>query len=185
LLQFFSQRLQTLLQDEQGIDYDLVKAVLNDEHPEAQERALTDILDLLKRAQFLQQIRQDGRLHTIYETVNRSTRLAAKGSLPRDCLSPQTVVQPQLFEKQSENEVYEALERLLPLTQAAQIDQDYEAWLEAMIQIIPSVSNFFDGPDSVLVMAESLPLRENRLNLLGLIRNHASLLADFGAIVKS
>jgi len=185
LLQFFTQRLQTLLQDEQGIDYDLVKAVLNDEQPEAQERALTDILDLLKRAQFLQQIRLDGRLHTIYETVNRSTRLAAKGSLPQDCLTPHTVVQPQLFEKQSEIEVYEALERLVPLTQAAQLDQDYEAWLGAMIQIIPSVSNFFDGPHSVLVMAESLPLRENRLNLLGLIRNHASLLADFGAIVKS
>jgi glycyl-tRNA synthetase beta chain len=28
-------------------------------------------------------------------------------------------------------------------------------------------------------------VRQNRLNLLGLLRNHARVLADFGAIVKS
>ena len=46
------------------------------------------------------------------------------------------------------------------------------------------VSRFFDGPDSVLVMDEDPKIRTNRLNLLGLLRNHARVLADFGAIVK-
>jgi glycyl-tRNA synthetase beta chain len=46
------------------------------------------------------------------------------------------------------------------------------------------VSRFFDGPDSVLVMAEEPAVQQNRLNLLGLLRNHARVLADFGAIVK-
>jgi glycyl-tRNA synthetase beta chain len=46
------------------------------------------------------------------------------------------------------------------------------------------VADFFDGENSVLVMAEKEPVRRNRLNLLGLLRNHARVLADFGAIVK-
>ena len=33
-------------------------------------------------------------------------------------------------------------------------------------------------------MDENLDIRRNRLNLLGLLRNHARVLADFGAIVK-
>jgi glycyl-tRNA synthetase beta chain len=34
-------------------------------------------------------------------------------------------------------------------------------------------------------MAEEPELRQNRLNLLGLLRNHARVLADFGEVVKS
>jgi glycyl-tRNA synthetase beta chain len=50
--------------------------------------------------------------------------------------------------------------------------------------VAPTVSNFFDGAQSVMVMDADLEVRRNRLNLLGLIRNHARVLADFGAIVK-
>jgi glycyl-tRNA synthetase beta chain len=34
-------------------------------------------------------------------------------------------------------------------------------------------------------MAEEAEVRRNRLNLLAILRNHARILADFGAIVKS
>jgi len=47
------------------------------------------------------------------------------------------------------------------------------------------VGTFFDGEDSVLVMDENPDIKQNRLNLLGLLRNHARVLADFGAIVKN
>ena len=49
---------------------------------------------------------------------------------------------------------------------------------------MPTVSSFFDGEDSVLIMAEAADVQRNRLNLLGLLRNYARILADFGAIVK-
>ncbi|MFN5515918.1 MAG: glycine--tRNA ligase subunit beta [Cyanobacteriota bacterium] len=184
LTAFFSHRLQTLLQDEQGIDYDLVKAVLGDEDVAAQTRALADSLDLLKRARFLRQIRQDNRLQQVYETVNRSTRLAAKGTLPLEVLDPRQAVRPELFAKTSETQVYEALLTLLPQTEATRETQDYDAWFSAFAAITPAVAEFFDGAESVLVMAEEEAIRVNRLNLLGLIRNHARLLADFGAILK-
>ncbi|NJM65744.1 MAG: glycine--tRNA ligase subunit beta [Acaryochloris sp. RU_4_1] len=184
LQDFLAVRVHNLLQDERGIDYDLVNAVLG-EAQEYQQRALTDVLDGRDRAQFLQHIRTDGTLDTIYETVNRATRLAKQGDLPLDVLNPDDFVKPQLFEQSCEQLFYDGLLKLLPQTQAAQVTRDYQKLVQGLQAIAPAVSQFFDGDDSVLVMAEATDLRRNRLNLLGLLRNHALVLGDFGAIVKS
>ncbi|MGL6343945.1 MAG: hypothetical protein ACRC80_32975, partial [Waterburya sp.] len=65
-----------------------------------------------------------------------------------------------------------------------QAQRNYQLLVDALAKIAPVVSNFFDGENSVLVMAENPNVKRNRLNLLGLLRNHARVLADFGAIVK-
>jgi glycyl-tRNA synthetase beta chain len=182
---FFIQRIHTLLQDEVKIDYDLVKAVLGENDLDYQERALQDLLDVRDRAQFLQEIRQDGRLETIYETVNRSTRLATKGDLEFQILDPSEVVHPKLFEKSSEQNLYEALLQLVPKTKAAKTQRNYQLLVDGLANITPTVSEFFDGSDSVLVMDENPHIRQNRLNLLGILRNHGRVIADFGAIVKN
>jgi glycyl-tRNA synthetase beta chain len=182
---FFLQRLHTLLQDDLGIDYDLVNAVLGEGDPEYVGRALKDLLDVRDRAQFLQTLRNNGTLAQIYETVNRSTRLAAQGDLDTQPLDPAAVVDAALFEKPSEQAFYEAIAQLVPQTQAAQTQRNYQLLVDALAKIAPTVSYFFDGPESVLVMDENPKIRQNRLNLLGVLRNHARVLADFGFIVKS
>jgi glycyl-tRNA synthetase beta chain len=182
---FFLQRIQTLLEDDLKIDYDLVNAVLGEDDPEYTERALRDLLDVRDRAQFLQTIRNNGMLDEIYETVNRSARLAIKGDLDKQHLDPSAFVRPELFEKPSEQAFYDALVELVPQTQAAQAERNYQLLVDALAKIAPTVSTFFDGAESVLVMDENPDIRKNRLNLLGLLRNHARVLADFGAIVKA
>jgi glycyl-tRNA synthetase beta chain len=185
LQEFFLQRIRTLLQDEKKIDYDLVNAVLGENDPEYTERALTDLLDVRDRALYLQQIRKDGTLDKIYETVNRSTRLAAQGNLDFQTLEPQSLINPELFQKKSESAFYNALLELVPQTQAAQQNRDYQLLVTALAKIAPTVGTFFDGEDSVLVMDANPDIKQNRLNLLGLLRNNARVLADFGAIVKN
>jgi glycyl-tRNA synthetase beta chain len=185
LQEFFLQRIRTLLQDEKQIDYDLVNAVLGENDPEYTERALTDLLDVRDRSLYLQKIRKDGTLDKIYETVNRSTRLAAQGNLDFQTLEPQTLIKPELFQKKSESAFYNALLELVPQTQAAQQNRDYQLLVTALTKIAPTVGTFFDGEDSVLVMDENPDIKQNRLNLLGLLRNNARVLADFGAIVKN
>lgn len=184
LQEFFLQRVQTLLQDDLNIDYDLVNAVLGENDLAYAQRALMDLLDVRDRALFLQQIRQDGTLDRIYETVNRASRLAAKGSLNTDVLDPVEVIDTAQFQQASERAFMDALQSLLPETQAAQRDRDYRRLVTGLEAAAPIVSRFFDGPDSVLVMDEDPAIQQNRLNLLGLLRNHAQVLADFGAIVK-
>lgn len=185
LREFFLQRLRNLLQDERGIDYDLVNAVLGENDPEYTERALKNLLDVRDRALFLQSIRNNRKLNEIYETVNRSTRLAAQGDLDKQQLNPVNLVRPELFQKQCEQGFYDALVQLVPQTQAAQAQRNYQLLVDSLANIAPTVSAFFDGPESVLVMDENPQIKRNRLNLLGLLRNHARVLADFGAIVKS
>ncbi|MBO1062873.1 MAG: glycine--tRNA ligase subunit beta [Aphanizomenon flos-aquae CP01] len=185
LREFFLQRIRTLLQDEKQIDYDLVNAVLGENDPEYTERALTDLLDVRDRSLYLQKIRKDGTLDKIYETVNRSTRLAAQGNLDFQTLEPQILIKPELFQKKSESAFYNALLEVVPQTQAAQKNRDYQLLVTALAKIAPTVGTFFDGEDSVLVMDANPDIKQNRLNLLGLLRNHARVLADFGAIVKN
>jgi len=184
LQNFLMQRLQTLLTDELKLDYDLVKAVLGENDPDYTRRALQDVRDVRDRALFLQRIRENGQLAQIYETVNRASRLAVKGELETQALDPQPYIQLDLLEKASEKAFYQALLSLVPTTQNAQETRQYQALVDALAAIAPTVANFFDGEDSVLVMAEDLQVRTNRLNLLSLLRNHARVLADFGAIVK-
>jgi glycyl-tRNA synthetase beta chain len=184
LQEFFLQRIRTLLQ-ERNIDYDLVNAVLGENDKEYAERALQDLLDVRNRALFLQEIRNNHQLDAIYETVNRSTRLGAQGDLNTQELEPANIVSPELFQKSSEQAFYEAIIQLVPQTKAAQKQRNYQQLVDALAKIAPTVSSFFDGADSVLVMDSDLEIRRNRLNLLGLLRNHARVLADFGAIVKS
>ncbi len=185
LQEFFIQRIRTLLQDEKNIDYDLVNAVLGEGDLEYTIRALENLLNVRDRAIFLQSIRNNNQIDDIYETVNRSTRLAAKGDLDTESLDPKELVNPELFEQSSERAFYDALVELVPQTQAAQAQRNYQLLVDNLAKIAPIVSNFFDGEDSVLVMAENPDIKRNRLNLLGLLRNHARVLADFGAIVKS
>jgi glycyl-tRNA synthetase beta chain len=185
LNEFFLQRIRTLLQEEKQIDYDLVNAVLGENDEEYQARALQDLLDVRDRALYLQQIRRDGTLDKIYETVNRSTRLAAQGDLDTAQLDPTSVVNPQLFQKPSESAFYDALVQLVPQTQQAQESRNYQLLVAGLENIAPTVSKFFDGADSVLVIDPDPDIKRNRLNLLGLLRNHARVLADFGAIVKN
>ncbi|PSB01285.1 glycine--tRNA ligase subunit beta [Merismopedia glauca] len=185
LQEFWLQRIKTLLQEEKQIDYDLVNAVIGENDLEYSDRVLQNLLDTRDRALFLQTIRNNGTLEKIYPTVNRSTRLAAQGDLDKQQLEPENLVNPQLFDKASERNFYESLIQIVPQTKLAQTESNYQLLVDSLSAIAPVVSSFFDGDDSVLVMDSNPDIKRNRLNLLGLLRNHARILADFGAIVKS
>jgi glycyl-tRNA synthetase beta chain len=184
LQDFFLQRLRTLLQEDLQVDYDLVNAVLGENDREYTQRALADLLDTRARALFLQQIRDNGTLERVYATVNRSSKLAVQGTLDTQTLAPTTVVRPDLFQKKSEQSVYDGLIALEPQTKAAQASRNYQQLIDALGQLTPAIEGFFDGEDSVLIMDSNPEIKANRLNLLGLVRNHARVLADFGSIVK-
>ena len=123
-------------------------------------------------------------MEQIYPTVNRSSKLAAQGTLDTQQLAATEVVQTSLFEQKSEQAVYDGLIALEPQTKAAQASRDYQQLIDALAVLTPAIGNLFDGEDSVMVMAENPAIKANRLNLLGLVRNHARVLADFGSIVK-
>ncbi|MBE9069495.1 glycine--tRNA ligase subunit beta [Leptolyngbya cf. ectocarpi LEGE 11479] len=181
---FFEQRVRTLLQDDEGIDYDLINAAVGEDDPDYRNRVLSNLLDARDRARFLQHIRTDGTLASVYATVNRASKLATKGDLDTVSLDPAKIVDTALFQSPAETDFHKSLQQLVPQTQAAQAERDYQKLIDGLKQAAPVVAEFFDGDNSVMVMDDDAAIRQNRLNLLGLLRNHARVLADFGAIVK-
>jgi glycyl-tRNA synthetase beta chain len=178
LKDFFLQRVQTLLKDEKNIDYDLITAIVGDKDQEYVDRTLSDLCSARDRAVFLQTIRDDGRLAPIYAVVNRAAKLAAQGDLDTQTRAAKQVVKPELLQKNSEKTLFAAVVALPS-------EQDLDKLVVGLNAIAPALTSFFDGEDSVLVMDPDPAIKQNRLNLLGVIRNHARVLADFSAIVKS
>ena len=175
LLQFLRQRIQSQLEDD-GYASDLVQAVAGESLSD--ERLLRDPLDVLNRIQLLSQLRDGDRLGAVQAVVQRASRLASKGDLDPTVLQAENVVDPDRFASPSESAMHAVLLRLEPLA----VQRAYQELADALVDATPALEAFFDGPDSVMVMAEDADLRQNRLNLLGLLRNQASVLARFDLI---
>ena len=54
--------------------------------------------------------------------------------------------------------------------------------MSALASLRAPVDAFFDGPDSVMVNADDAAIRENRLNLLNMMREAIGTVADFSKI---
>jgi len=176
--EFLRQRLLSLL-EEQGLDADLVQAVAGE--TVAIERVLRDPADARQRAELLAQLRASGELAAVQAVVTRAARLAEKGDLGLDQISPSQLVQPELFEQPSEEAMLEVLQQLEPIAGGSSSDR-YQLLIERLASSAPTLAAFFDGDHSVMVMTDNLEIRRNRLNLLALLRNQAAVLADFSRI---
>jgi glycyl-tRNA synthetase beta chain len=176
--EFLRQRIASLLEEGQ-VDADLIQAVAGPTVPLG--RLLADPADARRRADLLVRLRNSGELTAVQAVVTRASRLAAKGDLDAAVLAPREVVDPTLFSSRSERAMLEVLERLEPIATGNAPDR-YEALARQLSDSAATLAEFFDGDQSVMVMAEDPDLRRNRLSLLGVLRNQASVLADFGCI---
>ena len=176
--EFLRQRLLSLLEEE-GLDVDLLQAVAGDTVP--LERVIRDPADARQRADLLAALRASGELAALQAVVTRAARLAEKGTLAPAVLSATGVVDPALFEQPSETGMLEVLQQLEPIATGLAADR-YALLARGLSAGAAALAAFFDGDHSVMVMADDPAVRTNRLNLLAVLRNQASVLADFSRI---
>ena len=176
--EFLRQRLLSLLEEE-GLPTDLVQAVAGESVPLA--RVITDPADARERAKLLVKLRSQGALAAVQAVVQRASRLAEKGELAANVLTAEDVVKPSLFEKSSESAMLQVLNQLEPIATGSGPGR-YAELAEGLSAGAGTLAAFFDGDQSVMVMAEDPEVRRNRLNLLAVLRNQASVLADFSRI---
>ena len=162
--------------EEDGHAPDLVQAVAGESI--ALERLLVDPIDVQDRIQLLSSLRRTDRLGAVQAVVQRAARLAAKADLDELTLAVDGVVDPQRFESSSEQGMFDVLNKLQPLAS----ERRYSELSESLVQATPVLESFFDGENSVMVMAENPELRRNRLNLLAVLRNQAIVLGRFDLI---
>ncbi|TYQ28876.1 glycine--tRNA ligase subunit beta [Pseudanabaena sp. UWO310] len=171
LYKWFKQRCETILA-EQGIEYDLVDAVMGADDLAYTLQGLSNLIRLKERAHFLQQSRDNSTLGAIYEPIVRASRLAVQGNLDSTTLDIAIAVNADTLTDPAEQALYQAIAALPSQPSDAQL-------MEGIKAIAPILAKFFDD---VLVMAEDPQVRQNRLNLLGFIRNYSRQLADFSTI---
>ncbi|MBW4529591.1 MAG: glycine--tRNA ligase subunit beta [Aphanothece saxicola GSE-SYN-MK-01-06B] len=178
LLEFLRQRLASLLEEE-GSSADLVQAVAGE--GVSLERLLRDPADARARVELLRRLRAEERLPLVQAVVQRASRLAEHADLSSDLLSPAGVVDPALFASPSEAAVLAVLERLA-VHAAASGTARYDPLASLLGESGATLSAFFDGDDSVMVMCDEPEVRRNRLRLLAVLRNQAAVLADFARL---
>ena len=178
LKEFFRQRIISLL-EEKDIDFDIIQAVSGD--TSLISKLLDDPTDVDFRALLLMDMRKNNTLNLLQTVVTRASKLAVKSSIAKDVIDPSGFVYKSLFEKECESEMFNVLEKLKPL--AIKCDRvKYKLLADGLVSSAETLANFFDGEGSVMVMTDDINLRNNRLNLLTILRNQSLKLADFSKL---
>jgi len=171
LLKFFEERLKYDLESLRGFRYDTVRAVL---------AAGWDVPgDALARAEALQALRGSADLEALCVAAKRIKNILSKSASAKDWEAGD--VDSELLKESAERELAEAFARVSGEVASLRKSGEYRPALEKISTLRPSVDLFFD---KVLVMAEDLTLRQNRLRLLGKLDGLFSGIASFAEIAS-
>ncbi|HZK25630.1 MAG TPA: glycine--tRNA ligase subunit beta [Oscillospiraceae bacterium] len=149
---------------EQGLRYDVIEAVL--------AGAVHNLPALWQRAQVLQDKLNSPELTQILIPFTRVANLSRS--------EHSEVVQPKLLTAVAEKELYQALLTAEKSVQAAAGRSDFTAVFTALAPLYQPIENFFAD---VMVMAEDVTVRQNRLALLAQIKKLFLTLGDISTIV--
>ncbi len=174
LIEFTNQRIASHL-DELSISKDLIKATCFIDPSSGKK--IMNILDLKNRINTINQLKGKPNFSEIQKVISRVSKLAESGSLKTTIFSYKNYVNPDLFEKECENKVFEFIKELEEIIKLN--NWDYFQLFKLFESNANNINELFDNEKGVLIMAENPEIRNNRLNLLGLVRNYSLKIADF------
>ncbi len=172
--EFLVQRIVSHL-EEKLLNKELIKAVCSSD--ELSQKRVLNIVDLKKRIKSIMNFYEKENFVEIQKVITRVSKLAKNSDLSTDVLSARDYVNTKLFEKDCELKVFEFIRELEKL-----FSEGYCNYLELLnlFEInVNTIEDLFDNEKGVLIMSEDLKIRNNRLNLLSLIRNYSLKIADF------
>ncbi|MDC3073308.1 glycine--tRNA ligase subunit beta [Prochlorococcus sp. AH-716-O13] len=174
LFEFTNQRIVSHL-DELSISKDLIKATCFIDS--SAEKKIMNILDLKIRINTIKELKRNSNFSEIQKVISRVCKLAESANLKTTIFSYKDFVNPDLFEKECENKVFEFIKEL---EEIIKLDNwDYFQLFKLFEANSNNLNELFDNEKGVLVMADNPEVRNNRLNLLGLVRNYSLKIADF------
>ena len=166
IAEFMKQRLRNMLID-QGIRYDVVDAVLAEERND-------DFADLYARAVALNAFVASEAAPALIQAATRVANLCKK-------IEEETAINPQLFEVEAESALHKAAMEANKEVLAASVQYDYATVLTEATKLVDPINKFFDD---VMVMAEDVKIKNNRLALLSAVKDVTHAVGDLNAIVQ-
>lgn len=151
---------------EQGYSAQEVDAVVSQ-----RPQRLTDIAKRLAAVRAFAALPESAALAAANKRVGNILK-KVEGEVPQ-------VITPALFKEAAEQALAEALEAVVPKADAAFAAGDYTGSLQALAALRGPVDAFFDG---VMVNAEDVALRNNRLALLARLYNAMNRVADLAKL---
>lgn len=163
--EFFKLRLKNILADG-NLRYDRVDAVM--------AAGTDDVYDVWLRAQAML---QEGGSEAMQRAVQAFTRVS---NLAKNATEEQ--IDPALLQEEAEKELYKAYQTAKKQIDGQMQKRDYAAVLKTVAGLADLIDAFFGA---VMVMAEDMAVRNNRLALLKSIAGLAGRLADLSKIVAA
>jgi glycyl-tRNA synthetase beta chain len=162
---FFRNRIARILADE-GYAKDTVAAVV--------DVSIEHIPNVWERAAALQALKGAADFEPLAVAFKRAVNILRKAELAEDIR-----LNPSLFQDPAETNLHEAYRAVKDKVDQALGGSDYKTALRTIATLRMPVDQFFDG---VMVMADDLDLRRNRLALLKAIADLFTHIADFSKI---
>tara|TARA_B100000965_G_scaffold61336_1_gene47155 strand:- start:612 stop:2765 length:2154 start_codon:yes stop_codon:yes gene_type:complete len=173
LIEFTKQRILSFL-EELSLAKNWINAICNTDITSVER--FFNLLDIKKRINVLNALIEKNRFDKFKNVISRISKLANTGNLGTNVLISKGVINPKLFEKESEVLFYKCINKLEDLISN---QWEYNHVIKIMDTNLDVLSNIFDNDMGVLINSEDKSIRINRLNLLALIRNYSLLIADF------
>jgi len=174
LNEFLVQRIVSHL-EEISLSKELIKAVCSSD--ELYQKRILNIVDLKNRLKSIVNFKEKETFFEIQKVITRVSKLANSSNLSTNVFSTRDYVNTKLFEKECELKVFEFIRELEKLFSTGYCN--YLKLLNLFEININTIEDLFDKEKGVLVMTEDTKIRNNRLNLLSLIRNYSLKIADF------
>lgn len=172
LLAFFADRLKQYLRD-QGQRHDLIDAVF--------ALGEDDLVLIVKRVEALAAFLDSEDGVNLLAGFKRAANIL-RAEEKKDKTEFTGAVNEDLLDAKAEKALFKTITASTSAALAALEKEDFAGAMSALASLRAPVDAFFDGPDSVMVNADDAKVRENRLNLLGMMRQAIGTVADFSKI---
>ncbi len=174
LNEFLVQRIVSHL-EEISLGKELIQALCYSD--KFSQKRILNIVDQKNRIKSIVNFKEKETFVEIQKVITRVSKLANSSNLSTEVFSIGDYVNTKLFEKDCELKVFEFIRELEKLFSKGYCD--YLELLNLFEINIKTIEDFFDNERGVLVMTDDIKVRNNRLNLLSLIRNYSLKIADF------
>lgn len=169
VMSFIRSRVVQLLADD-GYPKDVISAVV--------AISLDPIPNVWNRVEALSALKREPDFEPLAIAFKRVVNII-KQARQNDALDPEFVLDPSLFQDQSESRLHEAYIRVRDRVSELLNSERHGRALLEIASLRRFVDDFFDG---VMVLTDEIQLRKNRLALLNQISNLFERIADFSKI---
>ncbi|MDD2890048.1 MAG: glycine--tRNA ligase subunit beta [bacterium] len=174
---FFYERIKKYLEDKRNIRYDIIRAVLSKGDIYISDPAFMDYnpFNICERAVAFYHSIANQEFPTLIMLAKRIRNI-----LKSPELKIQSEIKETVLQEPEEKELFKAIEKKQVFDKYVE-NKDYVNALKWLLDLAPLINNFFD---KILIMAEDINLRNNRLALINLVNSSFEKIADFSQIAE-